>query len=79
MTGRKMSANNMLQQQQQPSLLFPSKLGSANNMLTSRKSAESTSEVKEVTIRNTGAVSDLLFSISPARSFTIVETALEFP
>jgi hypothetical protein len=52
---------------------------SAKNKLTSRKSAESTSEVKEVTIRNTGAVSDLLFSISPAHSFTIVETVLEFP
>jgi hypothetical protein len=48
------------------------------NKLTSRKSAESTSDVKEVTIRSTGVISDLL-SISPIRSFTILETALGFP
>lgn len=48
------------------------------NKLTSRKSAESTSDVKEVTIRSTGVINDLL-SISPIRSFTILETALGFP
>ena len=49
------------------------------NQLTSRKSAESTSDVKEVTIRSTGAISDFFLSISPARSFMILEIALEFP
>jgi hypothetical protein len=49
------------------------------NKLTSRKSAESTSDVKEVTIRSTGVISDLFLSISPVRSFTILEIALGFP
>jgi hypothetical protein len=47
--------------------------------LTSRKSAESTSDVNDVTIRRTGAVSDLFLSISTARSFTTLEFNLELP
>jgi hypothetical protein len=47
--------------------------------LTSRKSAESTSDVKDVTIRRTGAVSERFLSISTARSFTTLEFSLELP
>jgi len=62
-----------------PTYICQAKNLDIQNKLTSRKSAESTSDVKEVTIRSTGVISDLFLSISPVRSFMILETALGLP